>query len=196
MKRRRPFLCCTAKLPLLSLRSGGARKGVISLETRAGFLVSHIKQVQGRVFDRLLQTCGVDEFNGPQGNILYVLWKSEGIPIVELAQKTGLAKNTLTAMLCRMEENGLICRKISASDRRQSIISLTPQARALETRYNQVSQQMNSLFFKDFPGDGSKDLLIAPTWSLQKRHVLNRLHQEMKVRKTYQGRMIPCLQNH
>lgn len=123
---------------------------MISLETRAGFLVSHIKQVQGRVFDRLLQTCGVDEFNGPQGNILYVLWKSEGIPIVELAQKTGLAKNTLTAMLCRMEEKGLICREISSSDRRQSIISLTPQARALETRYNQVSQQMNSLFFKDF----------------------------------------------
>ena len=49
-----------------------------------------------------------------------------------------------------MEENGLICREISASDRRQSIISLTPQARALEKRYNQVSQQMNSLFFKDF----------------------------------------------
>ena len=117
---------------------------MISLETRAGFLISHIKQVQGRVFDRLLQSCGVDEFNGPQGHILYVLWKNEGIPIVELA------KNTLTAMLCRMEENGLICREISASDRRQSIISLTPQARALEKRYNQVSQQMNSLFFKDF----------------------------------------------
>lgn len=49
-----------------------------------------------------------------------------------------------------MEENGLICREISASDRRQSLISLTPRARALEKRYNQVSQQMNSLFFKDF----------------------------------------------
>ncbi len=140
------------------MRSGGARKGVISLETRAGFLISHIKQVQGRVFDRLLQTCGVDEFNGPQGHILYVLWKSEGIPIVELAQKTGLAKNTLTAMLCRMEENGLICREILASDRRQSIISLTPKARALEKRYDQVSQQMNSLFFKDFEKVEIKEL--------------------------------------
>ena len=121
-------------------------------------MISHIKQVQGRVFDRLLHTYGVDEFNGPQGNILYVLWKSEGIPIVELAQKTGLAKNTLTAMLCRMEENGLICRKICTSDRRQSLISLTPQARALEKRYNQVSQQMNSLFFKDFEKVEIKEL--------------------------------------
>jgi len=158
MKRRRPFLCCTAKLPFLSLQSGGARKGAMKLETRTGFLISHIKQVQGRVFDRLLQTCGVDEFNGPQGHILYVLWQSEGIPIIELSQKTGLAKNTLTAMLSRMEENGLICREVSASDRRQSLIGLTPKARALEKRYNQVSQQMNSLFFKDFETEEIKEL--------------------------------------
>lgn len=131
---------------------------MIRLETRTGFLISHIRQVQGRVFDRLLQTCGVEEFNGAQGHILYVLWKSEGIPIVELAQKTGLAKNTLTAMLCRMEENGLICREASSSDRRQSLISLTPKARALEERYNQVSQQMNNLFFMDFEKVEIKEL--------------------------------------
>ena len=131
---------------------------MILLETRTGFLISHIKQVQGRVFGRLLQTCGVDEFNGPQGHIFYVLWKIEGIPIVELAQQTGLAKNTLTVMLCRMEENGLIRREISASDRRQSLIRLTPQARALEKRYNQVSRQMNRLFFKDFEKAEIKEL--------------------------------------
>lgn len=61
-------------------------------------------------------------------------------------------------MLCRMEENGLICREISASDRRQSLICLTPQARALEKRYNQVSQQMNRLFFKDFKEVEIKEL--------------------------------------
>ncbi len=120
------------------------------METRTGFLISQIKQIQGRVFDRLLQACGVEEFNGPQGHILYVLWQSEGIPIVELAQKTGLAKNTLTAMLCRMEAGGLICRQASLSDRRQSLICLTPKARALEQRYDQVSQQMNDCFFRGF----------------------------------------------
>ncbi len=120
------------------------------METRTGFLVSQIKQIQGRVFDRLLQACGVEEFNGPQGHILYVLWQSEGIPIVELAQKTGLAKNTLTAMLCRMETGGLIRREASPSDKRQSLICLTPEARALEQRYHQVSQQMNDCFFQGF----------------------------------------------
>ena len=73
------------------------------IETRTGFLISQIKQVQGRVFQRLLAASGVEAFNGPQGRILYVLWQEDGVPIARLARKTGLAKNTLTAMLARME---------------------------------------------------------------------------------------------
>jgi hypothetical protein len=37
-------------------------------------------------------------------------------------------------------------------------------------------------------GDGPKDLLIAPLWSLDKRNVLNTLHKEMKARNTWQSK--------
>ncbi len=37
-------------------------------------------------------------------------------------------------------------------------------------------------------GDGPKDLLLAPLWSSRKREVLNRLHHEMKLRNTWQGK--------
>ena len=37
-------------------------------------------------------------------------------------------------------------------------------------------------------GDGPKELLIAPLWSMRKREVLNRIHHEMKMRQTWQGR--------
>ncbi len=36
-------------------------------------------------------------------------------------------------------------------------------------------------------GDGPKDLLIAPKWSLNKRDVLNSLHRMMKEQNTFQG---------
>ena len=36
-------------------------------------------------------------------------------------------------------------------------------------------------------GDGPKDLLLTPLWSLDKRGVLNTLHHTMKVRASYQG---------
>ena len=120
------------------------------MESRTGFLISQIKQVQARIFQRLLQECGVEEFNGPQGHILYVLWQKDEVPIVELSQKTALAKNTLTAMLGRMEEQGLIERKTAESDKRQSLIVLTGKARDLQGKYDEVSQKMNEIFYKDF----------------------------------------------
>ncbi len=70
-------------------------------ETQGGFLISQVKQVSGRIFEKLLANAGVEEFNGAQGRILYVLWQEDGIPIVELSRKTGLAKTTLTSMLDR-----------------------------------------------------------------------------------------------
>lgn len=38
-------------------------------------------------------------------------------------------------------------------------------------------------------GDGPKELLLAPTFSLNKRDVLNSLHKLMRTRNTYQGRL-------
>ena len=38
-------------------------------------------------------------------------------------------------------------------------------------------------------GDGPKDLLIAPTWSLNKRDVLNSLHKQMKEQGAHQGKL-------
>ncbi|MCR5431033.1 MAG: MarR family transcriptional regulator [Lachnospiraceae bacterium] len=120
------------------------------METRTGFLISKIKQIQARLFQRILQESGVEEFNGPQGRILYVLWQKDGVPIVELSDQTGLAKNTLTAMLARMEASGLITRTPDKADKRQSLISLTNKARDLEAKYNEVSDQMNEYFYEGF----------------------------------------------
>lgn len=38
-------------------------------------------------------------------------------------------------------------------------------------------------------GDGPRNLLLAPEWSLHKRSVLNAIHQDMRIRNTWQGRL-------
>ena len=137
------------------------------METRTGYLISRIAQVQARIFQRLLQKSGVDAFNGPQGRILYVLWQGDGVPIGSLVKGTGLAKNTLTAMLARMEEAGLICRTPDSRDRRQSIISLTERSRGLQAAYEAVSEEMNRMYFPGFTEteaaalDGLLDRVLA-----------------------------------
>ena len=80
------------------------------MKNTGGFLITRIKQVGGRVFDRILFQKKIDVFNGAQGRILYVLWQDNGVPISELSRQTGLATTTLTSMLDRMETADLIYR--------------------------------------------------------------------------------------
>lgn len=141
-------------------------------ETRGGFLISKIKQVQGRIFDSLLQKAGIEEFNGAQGRILYVLWQEDGLPIIELSKRTGLAKTTLTSMLDRMEEKGFLKRTADSRDRRLLRIFLTPKAKVLNDRYNEVSDEMSQIFYKDF----SDEEINAFEESLEK--ILNNLVQK------------------
>jgi DNA-binding MarR family transcriptional regulator len=101
----------------------------------------------------MLSEAGVSEFNGAQGRILYFLWQSDSVPIVELAKRTGLAKNTLTGMLDRMETAGLINRNYDKKDRRQIRITLTPKARELNDIYNEVSAKMSGVFYEGFADD-------------------------------------------
>lgn len=115
-----------------------------------GFLVTRIKQVSGRVLERMLVTKGVDAFNGPQGRILFVLWQKDGVPISELSRQTGLAMTSLTSMLDRMEASGLIRRDRNDKDRRKVLIYLTEEARSLERDYNEVSDEMNAIFYEGF----------------------------------------------
>ena len=38
-------------------------------------------------------------------------------------------------------------------------------------------------------GDGDKETLVAPLWSIKKIDVLNSIHKELKRQNTYQGRL-------
>ncbi|MCL2638940.1 MAG: MarR family transcriptional regulator [Oscillospiraceae bacterium] len=122
-------------------------------KTNGGFLISKIKQIQGRVFEKLLSEHGIDQFNGAQGRILFVLWNTDNIPISELSGKTGLAKTTLTSMLDRLEASGHIKRQFIQADRRKIIIKLTETARTLKSQYDDVSSRMSEFFYEGFDDD-------------------------------------------
>ena len=122
-------------------------------KTNGGFMISKIKQIQGRVFEKLLAEFGVDEFNGAQGRILFVLWNDDNIPISELSEKTGLAKTTLTSMLDRLEESGHIKREFDLSDRRKVKIKLTEAADKMKSQYDEVSTRMSEIFYEGFNDD-------------------------------------------
>ena len=60
------------------------------MKMNGGFLVTKIKQLGDRIFEKILSEKNIDAFNGAQGRILYVLWQEDGISIRSLSTKCGL----------------------------------------------------------------------------------------------------------
>ncbi len=120
------------------------------MKTSGGFLISQIKQLGGRSFEKILRDTGIDAFNGPQGRILYVLWENQSPTISQIGKQTSLANSTLTSMLDRMEAGGLITRKPDPHNRRQIIVSITEKAEALRDAYDRVSDEANEIFYDGF----------------------------------------------
>lgn len=119
------------------------------METKGGFYISQIKQLQDRIFERTLNENGI-EISGGQGRILFVLWKKDHLTISEISEQTSLAKNTVSVVVDGMVRKGIVERETNPSNRRQTIISLTDYAQSMREQYEAVSQQMNQLFYQGF----------------------------------------------
>lgn len=119
------------------------------MDTKGGFYITQIKQLQDRIFERLLQQNGI-ELSGGQGRILFILWKKDHLTISDISRRTSLAKNTISVVIDGMVHKGIVTRTINPSNRRQTVISLTEYAKSLQQAYELVSTQMNDLFYRNF----------------------------------------------
>ena len=131
--------------------------------SRSGDYIAQIRLISGRVFEKLLAATGTDTFNGPQGKILDALWQQDGLSAHEIGQRTGLANSTLTSMLDRMENAGLVRRSRSEEDRRVIQVFLGPKARMCRKQYAAVSERMTDIYFRGFTEEeivSLEDLLL------------------------------------
>lgn len=125
------------------------------MESKGGFYITQIKQLQDRIFERLLLENGI-EISGGQGRILFILWRTDGLTISEISEKTSLAKNTVSVVVNGMVNKGIVERTINPHNRRQAIVTLTEYARSLREKYEMVSQRMNLLFYQGFSEEEQK----------------------------------------
>lgn len=143
------------------------------MKTNGGFLVTKIKQLGDRIFEKILGEKNIDAFNGAQGRILYVLWQKDGIPIKSLSEKCGLAITSLTTMLERMENHGLISRVQAETDKRKTLLYLTEKSRSLKSEYDAVSEKMSAIYYEGF---SDKEVT-------QFEHYLERIRKNLEARQ-------------
>ncbi len=123
-----------------------------------GTLISQVKQLQDRAFNKILKEEGIYEFNGQQGRVLFALWKNEKLSLIELSRKTSLAKTTLSAMVERMKNEGLLIVEGSKEDKRSLVIYLSGKTLSLEGKINRATKKISDIFYKDFSEEEANEL--------------------------------------
>lgn len=78
----------------------------------------------------------------PQYLVMLVLWDGDGVSVTELGAQLGLDSGTLTPLLKRLDEAGLVTRARDADDERVVRVSLTKAGRALDQKAKQVPSEM------------------------------------------------------
>lgn len=89
-----------------------------------------------RLYRPLLQPLGLTY---PQYLVLVALWSEDERRVGALGEELGLDTNTLTPLLKRMAEAGLVTRSRSAADERVVTVRLTDKGRALEAEAERIT---------------------------------------------------------
>ena len=73
---------------------------------------------------------------------MLVLWEKKQVTVKELGLALYLDSGTLTPLLKKLEEKGLINRRRSALDERNLLVSLTPAGVAMQERASHIPTEM------------------------------------------------------
>lgn len=147
--------------------------------TKGGFYITQIKQLQDRIFERLLVENGLD-ISGGQGRILFVLWQEECLTVSDISIRTSLAKNTVSIILDGMATKGMVTRENNPDNRRQTLITLTPKAKAMRAQYEKVSEEMSNLFYQGF---SDEEISLFENDLARILHTLTETEQTMRNRR-------------
>lgn len=109
------------------------------LERQICFPLYAASRLLTRLYQPLLEPLGLTY---PQYIVLMILWEDAPCTVSHIGERAQLASNTLTPLLKRLEENGLVLRERSRTDERVVDISLTPAGRALRQKCAAIPGQL------------------------------------------------------
>ena len=135
-----------------------------------GYQALQISLLNGRIFQKLLRKEPEAQYRSEQGKILTVLWQKEDgrATATDIALASGLANNTLTSMIKKMVDQGLVTVKPCTQDRRRKFVSLTQLGWAQKEIGDRASKELGEIFYQGF-----SDQEILEFESYQERIISN-----------------------
>jgi|WetSurMetagenome_2_1015567.scaffolds.fasta_scaffold184358_1 MarR family transcriptional regulator, organic hydroperoxide resistance regulator len=117
-----------------------------------GTLVNQIGRSCGHIFRKMLCNEGLGSLTEGQGRVIYALHEApdSGISCHDLGTAAGFDKATLSSILDRMEESGLVARIPSPDDKRSILVVPGPSyPENIGRTFGRISSNMTELFYGD-----------------------------------------------
>jgi DNA-binding MarR family transcriptional regulator len=109
----------------------------LALDHQLCFALYSASLAMTKVYKPLLAPLGLTY---PQYLVLLVLWEGDGITVSQVGTRLKLDSGTLTPLLKRLEQQGLLQRLRDAGDERRVLLTLTAAGRALQAQALAVPQ--------------------------------------------------------
>ena len=115
----------------------------LKLENQLCFRFYTVSRLITQAYRPFLSRLGVTY---PQYLVLMVLWEKDAQPVNDIAKRLYLETNTVTPLLKRMEQDGLVVRSQGEKDSRQVIVSLTGKGESLEQSARTIPAEMGESY--------------------------------------------------
>ena len=117
-----------------------------------GYQALQIRLLNGRIFQKLLSKEPEAQYRSEQGKILTVLWQKEDgrATATDIALASGLANNTLTSMIKKLVDQGLVTIEQSDQDKRKKFVVLTELGWEQKEIGDRVSKELGEIFYQGF----------------------------------------------
>ncbi|MBL8830619.1 MAG: MarR family transcriptional regulator [Planctomycetaceae bacterium] len=116
-----------------------------------GFLLGRAYYNYIGFLERFIADEGLDEHVKPgMGSLLFALYREDDRTITEVSQELQVAKSTMTGMVGRMKDAGLVTIIADKHDGRVTRLRLTELARSIEPRCIRVAARVEKLLCRGF----------------------------------------------
>ncbi len=110
-----------------------------------GFLLAKATQRWNELLAQRFAAAGYGDVRPSYGSVLLPLYEQDGLRMGELARRARLSKQTMTTMIRRLEQDGLVERRPDPSDRRASLVFLTRRSRRFRPVAEATLRELDAL---------------------------------------------------
>ncbi|WP_296510811.1 MarR family transcriptional regulator [Rhodoferax sp.] len=116
-------------------RTLSANDAALRLDNQLCFALYSTSLAMTKLYKPMLEEL---QLTYPQYLVMMVLWEQDGMSVSALGERLYLDSGTLTPLLKRMEQAGLLSRQRSTADERRVEVFLSPKGRTLKVQATRI----------------------------------------------------------